>query len=293
MKTIITLTLIISGTITGLFGQIKGQETNEIPFYQGGISIENVSGKIAFKSDGTPDINLNLKIGGKKSNENSIGFRNGESSGIEGNEFNLKPNYSVSGSFGKTQSYKFDITPVINGLVPVNPVKNTQILIELPENFVFIRANQSVKTHKEGNKTMIALNLNNKYLTPLVLVFNTNGKGVSITKEIVGNTMKKGSVVFKIRLTNVGKTTLNDILVEDNFDSRDFQGKGSQFENYFGENNDMRTIWKHKIQTLKPGDTVELSYEVMVLNPVKDVTLDSARATDKDELIGVSNRIKL
>lgn len=293
MKTIYTLLIILLPTSI-LFSQIRGENDHENQYYKGDITIERLNGKIVFQSDGKPNATFQMKTSGKYSERDFISFRGGEKSSLNGNELAFKPHFTSSGKLGKTQNFKFEITPTINDLIPVNPISETRIEIELPENFVFIRSNQNLKMKKEGKITFLTLDLKEKYITPLVLVMNTNGKGLSIQKEIQEKLVKKGSpATFVLNVSNIGNKTLDNIVIEDNFDPRDFGAEGSEFEPYKGKDNDARVIWRSTIQSLKPGESLQLTYKTNALNTVKYVSLDSAKATVDGELVGVSNKIEL
>jgi len=294
MKNILMLFLALVLTLPRLAGQNERERKNQ-DFYSGGISIESIKGEIIINKDKEPDLNFDVNIMGKKeANEVvSIGFRGSKISKSEEKIFKLQPSYSISKEDSHTKSIKVDLVPLIEGKVPQKQIGNSNIKVELPKDYVFIRANKSLTVSKHNDNTILELKENNKYLTPLIVVFNTNGMGVSIEKKIFTGSVKKGAVTFSLNVTNTGVKELKNILIEDNFDSRDFSAQGDDFVFYMGEINDSRIIWQKKIASLKPGQNLKLEYTLTARHEVKFVSLDATKATVEGTLVGVSNKVKL
>ena len=151
------------------------------------------------------------------------------------NQLNVKPAYLLTGEDKSTRSLKVDLVPLINGFVPEKQIRNSTIRIELPLGLVFLRSDKPMKKSNEGDKTILHFEANNIYLTPLTLVYNTNNLGLEIHKKIIPANIKPGPVEIILKITNIGSKQLNDILIEDNFDSNDFSAVGPEFTNYSGK----------------------------------------------------------
>lgn len=298
MKVIILLIIITCLSGFTSFAQNESPKSNQV-FYSGNIYINKVSGKISLYENKEPEISMELQLLNKenKMEDFSIGFRQGiavrdkiDKSGT----LNLKPAFTIDNKKGIVQKIEIDLTPLINNQIPAQTIGSLEFQVNLPENYMLIRANKPFKLSKSDHGTTLLFNERNKYLTPLVLVYNTSGMGVSIEKTVTSGKISKGPVTFKLKIVNTGKKELYNILMEDNFDPRDFSASGTEFSDYKGDVNDSRIIWKKNIPFLKPGESTELSYTLNANFEVKDVSLNSTKATvDKNILIGVSNKISL
>lgn len=304
MKNTIFYFLFLVLIIPNFYGQtrpgndtIKNQDTRlpEIQIYDGNVSIETITGLITIKKNEDPSLKFNLNVSKNISGSDvsSVGFRGGQVSNSQNNTYELAPNAIMSGEYGKSQSLRVDLVPLINGQISNKKIETTNIQIELPEDYVFIRANKSVSVNKNGDKTNLTLDLKNQYLTPLVVVFNTSGQGVSIEKNPSSKEIHEGDVTFTLKVTNVGLKKLKNILVEDNLDSEDFSRKNDDFTLFSGEVNDRRLVWEQTIESLDPGESVELKYTVHANYDIKYVSLNAAKATVDGVLVGVSNKVQL
>jgi len=299
MKKQFILYMILVVLIPNLMAQTK-KELQKTDFYTGEIVIQNIQGVISLKKDQEPvfDFYADILNTGDKELDYSINFRGTEpvKAKTKANEKGrqvLKPMYQISGKQGAVRKIRIDLTPEINGKIPAKKTQSSNVKVEIPEDYVVIRANKPFKTEEEGWKQVIYFQQKDKYLTPLDFVYNINGMGVAITKSISPGEIRKGTVTVSLQVTNIGKKQLNELWVEDNFDPRDFSARGPEFTSYTGEINDSRMIWRKSIKTLEPGKSVVLKYTVTANYDVKDVSLDAATATMNGMLMGVSNKIKL
>lgn len=275
-------------------------ELQKTDFYTGSIVIQNIQGVISLRKDQEPvfDFYADILNTGDKEMDYSINFRGTEpvKTKTKANEKGrqvLKPMYQISGKQGAVRKIRIDLTPEINGKIPAKKIQSSNVKVEIPEDYVVIRANKPFRTEEEGGKQVIHFQQKDKYLTPLDFVYNINGMGVSIDKSISPGEIRRGTVTVSLKVTNIGKKQLNELWVEDNFDPRDFSARGPEFTSYNGEINDSRLIWRKSIKTLEPGKSVVLTYSVTANYDVRDVSLNAATATMNGTLMGVSNKIKL
>lgn len=286
---------ILIAIVQGLTAQSDTSQIKNLAFYSGRISIENIRGEIIINKENRPELNFVVDLAGKISDneEVSIGFRGGKASLTREQRLKIEPVYSITGEKDPTKSIKVDLVPLINGQVPDKQIGSSQIKVVLPEDYTFIRANKPFEVSREGVNTILLYKEARKYLTPLLIVFNTNGMGLSIEKTVVTGSIKKGNVTFILDITNTGTKPLDEILLEDNLDPRDFSAQGEEFTLYQGEINDQRLLWKRKIPSLSPGEKLKIEYTVQASHDINAVSLDAAKATVNGVLVGVSNKLKL
>lgn len=302
MKKIIIALGCILFALTMALGQEEQGKLEPIEFYRGGVFYERVEGTIKIAENGTPQTDFKLTVGNKKGTERALelGFRGNESTQVnllEGENQTLisNPETRRSGTGSPVQSVSFDLVLMIGKKTPIDPPQETTISIELPKNIRLIRCNMDYeRSVNQQGVTILKINRSKKYLTSLVLVFATDDVGVSMEKNITPRNIKAGAdVKVNLKITNSGKRVLQDIMVEDNYDSRDFSADGPEFTRYKGEENDQRLIYQSSIKSLEPGQTVELNFTIKANYAVMKTSLSAAKATMKGRLLGVSNKVKL
>jgi len=138
-------------------------------------------------------------------------------------------------------------------------------------------------------RTVLTYQLVNQYPVPLTLKWNT-GAQIRVTK--VGSL---AGLVLSVDVTvkNEGREAVRDIQVNDDFHPA-FVSSGTpknEFELVRGTVNDQRLIWKHRVEVLGSGESINLKYEVTFRNaPPKGLKLGRTTVTRSGtgELVGAS-----
>jgi len=269
--------------------------------YNGPCEILMVEGTITFDNSGDPIPQFSIsvtsnsqqlikaKVGFVNSKQaRSIEFTN-EIKQIEGN-----PTFRLSGENQNTRSIILDLAVLIDGKIPSQPIANSTISIVLPDNFRLINCNMEYSVSRENNQNVISINQKKKYLSSLVIIYSIDGIGLEIEKSIEPKNINANSqITVNLRLTNTSSVSLTNVLIEDNFDSRDFSPVGEGFTQFLGKENDRRLIWTKVISRISPGQTIEITFAIKSNFSVEKTKLSAAIATINGRLIGVSNEIIL
>jgi hypothetical protein len=65
------------------------------------------------------------------------------------------------------------------------------------------------------------------------------------------------------------------------------------FEQYYGEEDDMAWVWKRAIDNLPAESQMSFSYEVRLLNPTREIRLDSTTVRINGKIASYSNDVSL
>lgn len=299
MKKIMNIWLLLFAVTMGM-AQDRKNEQSPVSIYKGPVRITRVEGKVAIDEKGNPAVKLEIQLMNSADRTESISF------GLPGAEpqkisvepkqpqvISVTPAIEITGRDQPTRSVRLDLSPSINGGVPDVRIEEVLLQLELPSNIKLIRSNKPLQVEQSAGNSIYRLQQSKVYLTNWTLVFNTEGLAVSIDKKISPARIEKGEVTVTLKVTNTGTGALKEILLEDNFDSRDFSGEGNEFSTYQGKENDSRLIWKRTIPSLSPGESVSISFKINAKLPVRKTSLTAAKATVKGTLVGVSNKILL
>lgn len=279
----------------------KVEKMLPIEIYSGAISIDKVAGRIQLKDGSAPAVTMNVKmrndskakqdfdIGFRSTDPKKLGLKKSSSSSVE-----LSPVVMHKGQVGKAQMANIDLTLLLDGRLPGNPVSDIDIKIELPANTKkIIRSSRELLLLNEGGKNVYHLQQSNKYLGRLNIVYTTGPVLLDIKKVISPAEIKKGSVEVTLTIKNEGTQTAQNVLIEDNYDPRDFTADGEGFTLYQGEENDSRLIWRKMIPSLAADEIKIIKYKVKAQYDVNSTKLTAATASINKELVGVSNKIRL
>lgn len=300
-KIIITVSCLLLAT-TIFYGQEQQGKLKPVSIYTGNTTIEAVRGQIKIKNDGSVESSLILSAINKKENERSVavGFRGTDArkrNFTEGKTETIVSNPVIlqSGKGASAQSSSIDLTVLINGQIPDKPIQKANFSVVLPKGANVIRCNMPNETFiNRAGERVLEINSRNKYLTNLVVVYSLKGRTVAINKSISPKRIKKGSnVSVVLRITNNGNRALDNIVIGDNYDSRDFSSEDPSFISYKGTENDRRLVFERLIQSLQPNESIEVKYNLKANFNVNKTSLSAATATINGQLIGVSNKIKL
>jgi hypothetical protein len=299
MKKIMSIWLLMFAVTMGM-AQDGKNEQSAVSIYKGPVRITRVEGKVIVDEKGNPSVKLEIQLMNSADRAESISF------GLPGTEpqkisvepkqpqvISVTPAIEVTGRDQPTRSVRLDLSPSINGGVPDARIEEVVLQLELPSNIKLIRSNKPLQVEQSSGNSIYRLQQSKVYLTNWTLVFNTEGLAVSIDKKISPARIEKGEVTVTLKVTNTGIGALKEIILEDNFDSRDFSGEGNEFSTYQGKENDSRLIWKRTIPSLSPGESVSISFKINAKLPVRKTSLTAAKATVKGTLVGVSNKILL
>lgn len=287
---------------TTIFAQQQKEKLHPPAFYQGPVGIQRVAGTLELQQGDTPTAQLEVEVrNNSQSQKNvSIGFRGSELVNVSlepraTHELTLSTKSLRSGNPEGGQNVRIDLVLLIDGMLTADPIEVTDIKILLPQSVpALIRSNMPLAKDTEGDITTYRLTRQNTYLTELNLVYTLGSVTVSIDKNIQPNVIDKaGPVNITLTIRNLGREDARNVLLEDNFDPRDFSGEGEGFELYTGEENDSRLLWSQTIDQIPVGGTVSLMYTVNALMPVHGSSLSAVTASIGSELVGVSNKIRL
>lgn len=284
---------------------VQAQDKNKIEpvqFYNGAITIEQLKGVIRISPEGTPRADFDLDFNNRADKEEvaSFGFRGKDVRRValgakQSSSFKTEPTIKRSGDQSPVQSAVFDLMLYANNQPIAQAVNNTDIQVVLPPNIQLIRSNMAYeRSSNQAGETVLRLSAKKSYPTELVLVYATDGAGLSIEKTFSKTPVKaRDRITVNLKIVNTGSRKLEKIVVEDDYDSRDFTGEGAGFSQYSGRENDKRLLYKSEIPSLNPGESSVISFEITALFDVKHVTLPAASASSGGRLLGVSNKIKL
>lgn len=286
------------------FAQAEMKKAGKIAplnIYSGGVQINKVAGTIELQDGMAPKVNLSvgLKNDSTKGKNISVGFRSTDTAKVTlkkqaGSTLQLSPKVMHKGVAGKVQMATMDLTMLLDGLLPDKPVSEIDIKITLPANTKkIIRSNMELSLAKEGGKNVYYLRQNGKYTGRLKLVYTTGPVLIDIRKAISPAKITKGNVDVTLIIKNEGSQVANNVLLEDNYDPRDFSAEGEGFSLYKGEVNDSRLIWRKLIPSLAVGETKTITYKLKANYDVTHTKLSAATASINKELVGVSNKVRL
>lgn len=283
-----------------LFAQEQDKAQMEpISFYEGAVAVEKVSGTVELHDGEKPETEFQvvLRNEGESIERLDVGFRGTQAKKVsldqgERQSITLSPATSFSGSAGSAQKADLDMVLLFNGNPLQKPIATANMEVRLPNQASrLIRANKQLE-QAEGN--VYLLSREGVHLTEFSVVYTTGPVALDIKKHIRPTSIdERGPVKVTLQIKNTGSEPARDVLIEEDYDPRDFSGEGENFEMYQGEVNDRRLLWSRTIDRIPAGKTVEISYELMANMPVHDTKLTAATASMDGELVGVSNEIFL
>lgn len=286
-----------------VWAQEQPQSKGALEFYTGPVTIERLSGTIDLQRAKQPDMALEvtLRNTGRESQDVTVSFRGSRESGraaVEAGKsqpLKLNPPSEWSGREEGTQGVKLDLLLQINGRPVAAPLGAVDLTIILPDGVpALIRSNEDLKPAQAGGRTSYHLRREKTYLTQLNLVFTTGPVTLALSKAIEPSVIKgPGPVRVTLTVRNLGRAAARNVLLEDNYDPRDFGGEGPGYREYTGKENDRRLLWQQTVDSIAPGQTVTVTYQLNARLPVNNVSLNAATATIDRELVGVSNKIEL
>ncbi|WP_445665601.1 hypothetical protein [Fodinibius sp. AD559] len=270
-----------------------------ISFYEGAIAIEKISGFVELHDGENPETEFKvvLRNEGESNEQIEVGFRGAQAKKVsldqgESQSVSVSPITSFSGEAGSAQKADIDMVLLFNGEPVQKPVGAVNVEVRLPQQASgLIRANKQLK---RGDGNEYYLSGQRVYLTELSLVYTTGPVTLDIKKQIRPTRIdEEGPVKVTLRIKNRGPDAAQNVLIEEDYDPRDFSGEGENFEMYQGKVNDRRLLWSRTIDRIPAGETVEISYELIANMPVHDTKLSATTASIDGELVGVSNEIFL
>ncbi|MFC1540204.1 hypothetical protein ACFL41_01790, partial [Gemmatimonadota bacterium] len=132
------------------------------------------------------------------------------------------------------------------------------------------------------------------HLTSLNLVYTLGPVMLKIEKAINPSEItQSGQVEVSYTIENIGREDAREVNLQDSFDPRDFSGSGEEFELYADEGVDRRLMWSRSIETIQAGESATVTLSLRALRAVHSVSLSAAIATIGDELVGISNKVRL
>lgn len=298
-------TLLLCICLLNTIATVNGQDNNRlepVQFYSGPIAIDQLKGVIQISPDGAPraEFSVDLNNGSDKEDVAAFGFRGKDSQPVslrakQSSSLKTEPAMRRSGEQGAVQSAVFDLLLYANNQLVSQPVSATDIQAVLAPNIQLIRANMAYeRSSNQSGETVLRFTARKSFPTELVLVYATDGVGLTIEKTFSKTpVLAKDKIKVTLKITNAGKNKLDKIVVEDDYDSRDFKGEGPGFSEYSGKENDRRLLYRTEIPVLNPGESREVSFEITAQFDIKHVTLPAASASSGNRLLGVSNKIKL
>gem|GEM_PF-1825794 len=270
-----------------------------ISFYEGAVAVEKISGFVELHDGEDPETEFKvvLRNEGERSEQIEVGFRGAQARKVslnqgESQSISISPTTSFSGEAGRAQKADIDMMLHFNGKLVQKPVETVNVEVRLPQQASgLIRANKQLK---QGDGNAYYLTGQGVYLTELSVVYTTGPVALDIKKQIRPTRIdEKGPVKVTLQIKNKGSGTAQNVLIEEDYDPRDFSGEGENFEVYEGKVNDRRLLWSQTIDRIPAGETVEISYELIANMPVHDTKLSATTASIDGELVGVSNEIFL
>lgn len=289
----------LSGTA---LSQEKKMELPAAALYKGPVAVEKVTGtltlregmtmqgslKVRAKNTSDKDEQVSLGIVGKKEEKISVGPRGAR-------DIDLPLTANFSGNPQGTKSVRIGLAYKMNSRFPEKPPKSAEMRVVLPggkKSLIYSSLPMKVESSPQG--AVYTFSAENHYLTELRLVYTSGDVVLEMQKSIEPSTIEKtGPVKVSLNITNTGSQTARGVLLEDNYDSRDFSARGNDFSIYAGEENDRRLLWSKTIDRIPAGGTTTVTYELTAENPVKSISLNAATATINGELVGISNKIRL
>ncbi len=199
--------------------------------------------------------------------------------------------YAVTGD--ELKAVRFDPRLELGGREWLVRAKSTTIQIKLPPGI-----QQLVYSSLPGGKigedpadgrTTVTYLVNNQYLVPIVIKWNSEAQ-IEIRKTA---SREAGVLNIEVKIRNAGTIPLSHVVVSDDFHPG-FVESGTPAEEFKilqGEQNDRRLVWSHPLDSLAPGETVVLKYQIRFRGTPPD-GLRFGRTTvtraESGELLGAS-----
>lgn len=297
-RTCILLLLATAGTAQAQ-DRIK---RNAMRFYKGPVSVRSLAGRIELTPAGAPVVALEATlVTAAEAKTVEVSFFGGKRQKVNVTEkvsqkARLPADVKQSGKPRSGRDLKFNLMLALDGLPLGKRIDSVDIQVVLPAGVpALIRSSLKLeKGANEGGHVTYRLRRDSAYLTTLTLVYTTGPVVLSIDKRIQPAAITgAGPVEILLKITNLGREDAQNVVLEDSFDPRDFEGVGPGFKAYAGEANDRRLLWSQTVRSIARGQTVEVRYKLRSRLAVHGRTLNAVVATLGGGLVGVSNKIKL
>lgn len=291
-------------SLTSVAAQAQVQPKREVKavrFYDGPVRVQRIAGTIDLGATGTPPrLSMMLRNDSASSQALATAFR-----GAAPAQLTVAPRDTSaatvpiaverSGSPTGAQSVLFDLSPLLAGLPPEHPPDEVDIRFILPAGVpALIRSNAELQRESGGGRVSYRLVRKGAYLTPVNLTYTTQPVTLELEKQVQpAAIVRPGPVTVSLTIRNSGSALAHGVLLEDNFDPRDFAGTGPEFRLVSGGVNDRRLVWSRTLPDLGPGSGTTITYVVQARMPVHSISLNPVKATMAGQLVGASNKVRL
>lgn len=295
------LTIFCLATTTALPQQKKGELSPPV-FYTGPVAVQSVTGTIELNREGAPTVHLEVTLyqSSESPKDIRVGFRGTGPVRVSlepgmTRVLKLSPAMQRSGNSKGAQSVRTDLALEVDGMPVAQPVNAVDVRIVLPQGIpALIRSNMPLERGEVGDRTTYQLVRKRTYLTELVLAYTLGPVTLIIEKSIEPTIIARGTkATITLSVRNMSRVDALNVLLQENFDPRDFSGEGEGFKPYAGKENDRRLLWWRTVERIPAGGSVTVKYAITALAPVQGLSLSAATANIGGELVGVSNKIKL
>jgi len=284
--------------------QAKDGRLQPLETYDGGVTVERVSGTIELRDGAAPLIQLDADVSNRSDKSASVvfGFRSSQAdlattslTAQARRTIRMSAKGELEGKAGSTQQVKVDLTMLMDGRLPNRPVSEVNIRVLLPVNSPGLVRTSANLTHKvEAGRSVYYLRQSNSYLGRLAFVYTTGPVTLELRKVVTPTPIAAaGPVDVLLTIKNLGPRDAQNVHIEDNYDPRDFEASGSGFFEYAGQANDRRLIWSTDIPMIRAGESVDVRIGLKAKGRVRNTDLSAAFARINNQLVGVSNKISL
>ncbi|HYN83074.1 MAG TPA: hypothetical protein VES88_16460 [Gemmatimonadaceae bacterium] len=276
------------------------REMSGLRLYQGPVHVKQVAGIVDLADTAAMTrLTLVLRNDSAATQAISAGFRGAppERISVQSRDTNrvvVPVRVERTGSRAGAQTAAFELFPELMSLPASLPPEEVNVLFLLPPGASFLRAKTPMVRDTTSGRIGYRLARKRAYLTRVNIAYTTGRVALEIQKSMVPTVVDRvGPVTVTLVVRNVGSATASSVVLHDDFDPGDFAGEGAEFTLVNGKENDRRLVWSHRLDTLEPNGTATVRYTVRALLPITSVTLSAVTATSGQDLVGVSNRVRL